>query len=457
MIDLNHSVHSQCYGIEVGSPQTEEMNMNFRISDETKTSYKYLGKWSSISLISGILGVLILQAFVFLSQSISTFISDSSIHSLFWPLIGALITGGIIYRLAIDAAGEGIPSYIRGLTRQGGRLSLKVTFFKFFAALATLSTYGNGGVVGPLGRVSAGSSVAIVKLLKRLFKSVSQEDIRVSAICGMAAITGAIFHSSIGGGIFAVEIIQRRSLHYKDIFPAILSSSTAVFISKVMNWGSFYKLDTVNEFMDVSMVGWLLLFTIVVGFTGGLYTVTYQKIAHLTHRSQGHILPKVIVGSLIAFLITFAVHPDLLGTSKPVFAALFEGDIAGLTGRLSNLGHTSAILLVIIVVKILSNCITVGSGMSAGFTGPSALVGMLLGVAAALFLGVELGSPTYFAFVAAGFAGMLSSSMNVPLAAAILSIEIFGLEYSFPAAVSAVIGFQLMRSTTLYDYVYEEE
>lgn len=431
--------------------------MNFGLSQETKTSYKYLSKWSSISLVSGILGVLILQSFVFLSKTIGNYISDSSIHISLWPLIGALITGGLIYRLAIDAAGEGIPSYIRGLTRDNGKLSFKVTFYKFFAALATLTTFGNGGIVGPLGRVSAGFSVFVVTQIKRLFKSVSQEDIRVAAICGMAAITGAIFHASIGGGIFAVEIIQRRSLHYKDLFPAILSSSTAVLISKVMHWGSFYKLETVNEFMDVSMVGWLLLFTIVVGFTGGLYTLTYQKIAHLTHRSKGNILPKVIVGSLIAFLITFFIHPDLLGTSKAVFIALFEGNINGLTGRLSGLGHTSIVLLVMIVIKILSNCITVGSGMSAGFTGPSALVGMLLGVAAALFFGVEVGSPTYFAFVAAGFAGMLSSSMNVPLAAAILSIEIFGLEYSFPAAVSAVIGFQLMRSTTLYDYVYEEE
>jgi len=93
--------------------------------------------------------------------------------------------------------------------------------------------------------------------------------------------------------------------------------------------------------------------------------------------------------------------------------------------------------------------------MSAGFTGPSALVGMLLGVSAASFLHIEIGSSTYFAFMAAGFSGMLSSSMNVPLAAAILSIEVFGLEYSFPAAVSSIIGFQMMRGSTIYSYATE--
>ena len=142
---------------------------------------------------------------------------------------------------------------------------------------------------------------------------------------------------------------------------------------------------------------------------------------------------------------------------EPVFTALFSGDVLGLTGRLGGFGYTSIILLIMIVIKILGNCITVGSGMSAGFTGPSALVGMLLGVSASLFLGIELGSPTYFAFIAAGFAGMLSSSMNVPLAAAIISIEVFGLQYSFPAAVSSVIGFQMMRNNTIYDYIYNEQ
>lgn len=92
--------------------------------------------------------------------------------------------------------------------------------------------------------------------------------------------------------------------------------------------------------------------------------------------------------------------------------------------------------------------------MSAGFTGPSALTGMLLGVSASNFLGVEFASPTYFAFMAAGFSGMLASSMNVPLAAAVLSIEVFGLQYSFPAGVSAIVGFQMMRSSTIYDYAF---
>jgi len=424
------------------------------ISVETKESYKFLSKWIFISLIAGAIGVFTLQLFIFLTTIIGNFISYSTLPIIVWPFLGALITGGIVYKISIGASGEGMPSYIHGLVKNGGNLSLKVTIWKFFAAILTLSTFGSGGVIGPLGRVSSGLSFALIKVNKKLFKKFSKDDMRVSAICGMAAIVGAVFHSSIGGGVFAVEIIQKRSLHYKDLFPAILASSSAVFFSKILGLKSFFTLSAVNGFMDKRMVGWLLLFSILVGFSGGLFTLTYKLIAKITHRAEGRLLPKVIIGSLVAFSISYFINPNLLGTSQDLFKALSTGDLNGIIGNIQGFAPTTILLLIIIIAKILGNFITVGSGMSAGLTSPSALVGMLLGITAANFLGVEFSSPTYFAFVAAGFSGMLSSSMNIPLAAAILSIEIFGTQYSFPATVSSVIGFQMMRGSTIYDFVY---
>jgi len=172
--------------------------MKHLLSQETEESYKFLSKWIIISLTTGILGVCILQSFIFVSSFIGLQITKSNVPLVVWPLLGALITGGIIYKLAIGASGEGMPSYIQGLIEKEGNLSFKVTFYKFFAALITLSTLGNGGVVGPLGRVSAGVSVSLFKLNKKLFKSFTDDDMRVAAICGMAAIVGAVFHSSIG-------------------------------------------------------------------------------------------------------------------------------------------------------------------------------------------------------------------------------------------------------------------
>lgn len=210
-----------------------------------------------------------------------------------YPLAGACIVGGIIYRIQPRSTGEGIPSYIRGVQFQNGFFSFSETFFKFMAALMTLAFYGNGGIVGPLGHATSGTMSFITKRINHLFRLFDEDDTRTAAICGMAAALGAIFHSSIG------------------------------------------------------------------------------------------------------------------------------------------------------------------SGMSAGFAGPTIIVGMLLGVAVSPMAGVATLSPTYYAFLAAGFAGMLSSAINVPLAAAVMATEFFGLQYSFPAGLAAILGFQVTRHITIYDYPAE--
>ena len=135
-----------------------------------------------------------------------------------------------------------------------------------------------------------------------------------------------------------------------------------------------------------------------------------------------------------------------------MFTALFTNTHSVLTGIFSDTLPIGLTLIVMLVFKAVFNCLTVGSGMSAGFAGPSILIGMLLGASMAYFLKIPIPSPSYYAFIAAGFSGMLASSMNVPLAAAVITTEIFGLNYSLPAGLAAIIGFQINRHHTIYDY-----
>ena len=423
-----------------------------KIDNRTKLSYGYLLKWMVLSILAGIIGSVIVHSFIFLSTGLSSFLLSFNFPIPLWPVFGAMIAGGIIYRLQPHAAGEGIPSYIRGIRIHKGDLLFSVTFFKYWAALATLSTFGNGGVVGPLGRVSAGTMSFIEGKLNSFHIGFTKEDQHTAAICGLAAAVGAIFHSSIGGGIFAVEIIQKEKMGYKDLFPSILSSTTAVFLCKALGLKSFYQINAIGEFMNVNKIGWLLLLSILTGAAGGLYTYLYSLITKVIKRKEGNVFLKVIAGSLIASLIAWAVNPELLGLSKSIFTAVLSGNLDILTGRLGSIHSVSLILVIILFCKALCNCVTVGSGMSAGFTGPIAIVGLLLGAAMAYYLHIENASPTYFAFLAAGFSGMLASSMNIPLAAAVITTETFGLQYSFPSALAAVIGFQITRHQTIYDY-----
>ena len=426
-----------------------------KLDNATKLSFTYLAKWIILAMLAGVIGTLVVHSFIYLLGLIRSLIAVSGVPIWVWPAAGAALVGGIIYRIQPHSAGEGIPSYIRGIRANQGKLEFSETFYKFWAALLTIATFGNGGVVGPLGRVTSGIMSYIEGRINKLHVVFDKHDQRTAAICGLAAAIGTIFHSSIGAGIFAVEIIQRKSMGYRDLFPSILSSASAVFVCKSIGWGSFYQFSAVDEFMDVRKIGWLLLLAILTGVAGSFYTYLYSRVSRLFKRKEGNVFLKVVAGSVLAFFIAWAVNPELLGTSRNIIGALFTNDISPVTGRLSSL-PVVPVIIVIMFLKMLCNCLTVGSGMSAGFTGPTVIVGMLLGVAVSRISNVDCLSPTYYAYLAAGFAGMLASVMNVPLAAAVMAIEVFGLQCSFPACFAAILGFQVTRHRTIYEYALEE-
>jgi CIC family chloride channel protein len=217
-------------------------------------------------------------------------------------------------------------------------------------------------------------------------------------------------------------------------------------------------MDPVNEFMDVFILGWILLVAVLSGVLGWGYNNLYAVISTRIKRDTTHnILIKVLVGSIIASWIGWLINPNILGTSRRIVYSLFSIDKSYLIGNLDFGIPFAVLLLILLSVKAFCNCVTVGSGMSAGFTGPTVIVGMLLGASIATIIGVSNGHANYYACIAAGFAGMLAGSMNVPLAAAIITIECFGLQYSFPAGIAAVVGFQINRFNTIYDYALKSE
>ncbi len=420
-------------------------------SDEYKLSIRFLGKWTFTALLSGVLGALIVKGFNYGITFSTLLLADTFRILPVWTIGGALVCGLLIYRLAPGAAGEGVPSYIHSLLTGNGILNPRDTFFKFWAALFTLGTFGNGGVIGPIGRVVAGIMSFLTNRIKRL--RFEEWDIRTATICGMAATVGAVFHSSIGGGIFAVEIIQRKEMRYRDLFPAILSSSTAVFISKTLGWESFYPISAPLEFMTPGKIWIFLLFSLFVGLAGKGYIDLYGLTARLFKREQNrNFLFKVIIGSAAASLLAWVINPHLLGTSRDLIGEIFYPSREHFYLVIRQKAPLFILLILMAVVKAVGNCVTVGSGMSAGFAGPAVIIGMLLGSSWGNIFGLPPGSADSAALIAAGFAGMLASVMNIPIAAAVLTIESFGLPYSFPAAVAAVIAFQVNRHETIYDY-----
>ena len=418
----------------------------------------YLIQWSFIAVLAGAVGNLCIHGLFSLVDNLNAILlSFRKVPLFLWPVLGTVPVGLIVYNLVPGAMGEGIPSYLECIRRGDGYLSFRETVFKFFAALITLGTFGSGGGLGPAGRMSAGVMSFIGRILT---KRILPESLKhVFPICGMAAAVGALVHSPIGGGIFAVEIIHKTNMRYKQMFPAILASTSSVFFARHLGLDPIIKFPEVHGIMDVDLLLILLVVTFAAGFIGKVFILSYSGISRLFRRNHKTSRCRrtfyMMTGSLVASLVVF-VNPALMGTSKDLFTAILSGARVPLYG---NLPHSTAILQILFVMFILKgmgNIFTVGSGMSAGFAGPAILMGLLLGAGFAEIFAIPFGSVEYFALLAAGFAGYFSSIMNTPIAAAIITIELFGMYYSLPAGLAAVIGFLVNQEHTLYDLVLEE-
>ena len=414
-------------------------------------SLKMLTKWLIFSTVAAFFSILLMISFRFGLSSVDDVARNLDIAIYFLPPLAALLCGLFVYKFEPGSAGEGIPSYIKAINQDGGWLSAKVTFFKYIAGLITLGFAGSGGIVGPLGRVNAGIMSLVMKPLKSL--GFREEDRRTSAICGVAAIFAVTFHTPIAGGLFAVEVLKRAKMGYLDLFPSILSSCFTVAMCKFFSVDPFYSIYVEDRFLPSAAYGWVTL----IAFTSGVGGLFFSEFYAWFRTFVGRDLlstKRLFASSLVVSLLGFAISPLILGTSFELFEKISRGELVSLF-PMESTWLLALSLFILAIAKTLSNCITVGAGMSAGFAGPAFLIGLLIAAGFAAIAGIDTQSSTYYAFLAAGMSGMLAATMNVPLAAAIMGAEVFGSQYSFPAALSAILAFQVTRKYTIYDLQIE--
>ena len=416
----------------------------------TRTNRNTLGLMIRIiqSIIAAISGVIIVHSFSLLIHQLQNFQRDLFGFLPLWALLGGIVVVLVIYKISPDSKKEGGIDYIRTTKNPDGKFFLKSTIFKYWAALFTLGTFGNGGIVAPVGRVSAGINCVI----EDKFNSIYKFDIKIGAISGFAAAIGTIFHTPIAGGFFAVEILEKSNMKYRYLFPALLSSAFAVYISRSLGLPAFYQFEIPLQEIPYNIYFYVILIGLVTGAVGRWYNLLYRYIANFVERSRDNkILLEVIIGTSIVATLAFFINPDLMGTSNRLIYQL-TNDVESIHGNLPESMNLIGILVIFMIVKIIANCVTVGTGLSAGFTGPIIIVGMIIGVIFSTIFGIEYYSSEFYALICAGFTGMLASSMNIPIAGMILSVELFGYNYVIVGIVATIIAYKFNDYNSLFEY-----
>jgi CIC family chloride channel protein len=364
----------------------------------------------------------------------------------FWlvPLamvLGGLIVGIIVERLAPEAEGHGTDAVIKAFHRNDGRMRARVPFVKLVASAITIGSGGVAGREGPMALITGGLGSWYASFTKR-----DGRERRLLLLVGMSAGLSAIFRSPIGAALLSVEILyadmefEPNALLYTTIGAIVAYSINGMFVG-------FQPLFRVS-----SLVGhltspldylWYLVLGVAAGLIATLLPMVFYGSRDFFRSLPGPTWLRPAIGALLAGGIVLAV-PKVIGGGYGWMQQAIDGNIA------------LSVLSILVFAKMVAMSFTVGSGGSGGVFAPTLFMGAMLGGACAAIFH-QPAAP----FAIVGMAAVFAGAAHVPIATMMMVTEMTGGYTLFvPATLAVVISYlvQMRLSTRLkYRSVYEAQ
>jgi CIC family chloride channel protein len=351
------------------------------------------------------------------------------------PAIGGAVVGPLIYFLAREAKGHGVPEVMEAVAMRSGMIRKRVVIVKSLASAICIGSGGAVGREGPIVQIGSAIGSAFGQVLK-----VSGNRIRNLVGCGAAAGIAATFNAPIAGAIFALEIILGE-FEMGTFGPIVLASVMATVVSRAFlgNYPAFsiptYNLVSVWEIPAYLIMGFLA------GLVALVFTLSLYKFEDLWDDLKVPEYAKPALGGLaIGGLSLF--FPQILGVG-------YESITVALLGQLPWL-----LLLILVFAKITATSLTIGSGGSGGIFAPSLFIGAMMGGAYGhivhyLFPSVTASSGAYSLV---GMGAIVAGTTHAPITAILILFELTGdyriiLPLMMTCILSAVTASQLKRES----------
>jgi len=144
------------------------------------------------------------------------------------------------------------------------------------------------------------------------------------------------------------------------------------------------------------------------------------------------------VGAILVVLVAFLFFRRQL--------ADILGELSGLVERCATAEELIDAPIALLIGRSATTFFTVGFGGSGGLFAPTVLVGSLSGIIVARLLGIS----NVGILLTTGISAALVGVMNVPMAAVIIAVEIFGVSFIIPAAIGSTVAFLLAKNWVIY-------
>ncbi len=324
------------------------------------------------------------------------------------PALGGLVVGPIIYFLAREAKGHGVPEVMQAIIMKGGAIRPRVALVKAVASSISIGTGGSVGREGPIVQIGAslGSTVG-------QFFRVSSQRMKTFVGCGAAAGIAAAFNAPVAGALFAVEIIL-GDFGFTQLSPIVISSVMATVISHQFE-GDFaafqvpiYQLKSPYELIFYFVMAFLCA-GVAFFFIKSLYWC--EDLFEKKLKVPEYLQP--LIGG-IAIGVMALMFPQIMGVGYDSINNALHG---------ATIWHLA---LLLIFFKVIATSITLGSGGSGGIFAPSLFLGAMTGVAfGSLVHGIFpdiAADPGAYALVAMG--GLVAGTTHAPITAIIIVFEL---------------------------------
>lgn len=363
-----------------------------------------------LSLVIGVLTGATVVAFILLTErAVQRLYPPASApwRRLFFPVVGSLSIGYLLWRFFPNARGSGVPQTKAALYANDGVITLRTVLGKFFCTSATLASGIPLGREGPSVQVAAG----IASLLGRHL-GLRAERVKLLLPVGAAAAIAAAFNTPLAAVVFAMEeIIGDMNA---PVLGAIVIASAASWMMLRLLLGN-HPLFTVPQYQLLHPVE--LLFYAVLGVLGGLVSAAFARLLlgirkRFLRLPQSTVWFQPLAGGLLVGAMGWFV-PQVMGVGYS-----FVDDC--LNGRMA-----LQLMVTLIVLKLFAVTASYGSGNAGGIFAPSLFIGAMLGGAVGTVAHHWL--PNYTALAGAyalvGMGAVFAGVVRTPMTSVLMIFE----------------------------------
>ncbi len=353
------------------------------------------------------------------------------------PALGGLVVGPLVYYLAREAKGHGVPEVMEAVALRGGVIRPRVVAVKTLASSLTIASGGSVGREGPIVQIGSALGSSLGQLLR-----MPARELRTLVGCGASAGIAATFNAPIAGALFAVEVIL-GDFAVAQLSPIVISSVVATVVSRFFlgNEPAFavpsYELVSPFELMPYMVVG------VIAGLVALVFMAVLYKAEDGFERLRMPEPLKAAVGGLIVGAIGIQL-PHVFGVGYGTISAALAGALP------------LWILGLLLVAKIIATSVTVGSGGSGGVFAPSlflgAMTGGFCGTLIHLWFPESTASSGAYALVTMG--AVVSATTHAPITAIIMIFEMTQSISIIPPLMAACVISTIVSSYLKRDSIY---